>query len=546
MVEFITNNGISLDLDPSGSFEITIENPFFASDSIPSPWSTTVGFLPTRKNCREFGMIMAMMMEPSTTNIPADMYVNGFKMMSGTLIYDSIEDNIINYSFTAKSATDKLESIDISQNNVFPSEIKLYSKEFDAIRDGTNEAIKAPTLIIKGGAITSTTSIGLRGRYVNHPGMLISMLIPAVQMYQFIIDAFGDNIIIDNTILTDLRRLYMLCPYKPEPTDSVIGFKDLILKISDTMPKMSKLDMILGLSCIFGAHYYPDGDGYRLLSSEQLLHNSDIIDWGAKVSDTFSCSSDPATGFVMKYVDDSSENCYDGTKNDDAGIEKANSYFDVAISRKKPSEGEYIAVEHVPTQDIFSYTLQNVWGYDLFPTESLLRYNNAIDYKVKGSEESCEVSLPFKLVRPVPELVYIERGITRLMLAPIITPPSRGEERGSDVYIGIIDEGQMTDKGRVVVPVTGSQESGLNVYEDKNVGFNLSCPYSYNAALISYKMTRHQVVNVELNLSTKDVAGFRMYRRYRFAGREWLAKKISINVEVTSGRLKCSGEFAAI
>ena len=40
MIEIITINGVSLDLDPEGTFEIEMEQPLLDTEAVPVPYST--------------------------------------------------------------------------------------------------------------------------------------------------------------------------------------------------------------------------------------------------------------------------------------------------------------------------------------------------------------------------------------------------------------------------------------------------------------------------------------------------------------------------
>ena len=151
MIEIITINGISLDLDPKGTFEIEMEQPLLDTEAVPVPYSTAISFLPSHKNCNEFGYIPALMMEPTNQSIQADMYVNGFKMISGILIYESIEEGFVKYNFAAKDTIAKLENKDISENNFLGAVTPRQPGEFNLtnIRNGKNATVQAPLLVNK-------------------------------------------------------------------------------------------------------------------------------------------------------------------------------------------------------------------------------------------------------------------------------------------------------------------------------------------------------------------------------------------------------------
>ena len=567
MVEIITSKGVSLDLAPDSAFEIEMEQPLLDTEAVPIPYSTAISFLPTRKNCDEFNYIAALMLEPTNQSIQADIYVNGFKMCSGILIYESIEDGTIQYAFAAKDTIAKMENKDISENNFLGIVTPRQPGEFNLtnIREGYNETVQAPLLVNKNKVFASVLNAydasfkdGIKERYHNYPYDLDAIFTPAVRLYDFLIDEFGEKLTIDGSILTDLKKIYLLCPYKPNPTSAKNGF-GTIVDLNSTLPKINKLDLFKNLAKIFGASFYKDGDGFQLLRAGTVLAGSSVKDWSDKISDTYSSRPESPKGYILKFTDDSSDNTYDA-KNltsdiEDGDIATRTSYHDL-IWRDTPDIGAYSTRLHKPTGDIFSYTTVYIqdapkdYAVGIWPTDSLLRANNSVEYAAADSEDFFDNSIGFSLVRPVPDTVMnTETYDYELKVAPLITPPAIGEERGTTAIIGLIGERQMTDKGYVSVWVSDAGVFGLPVFNDKNLGFSLDPKAlfsKYHSRLALWLEKRRQVVTVDLNLTIEDIASFRMYDKVYFKGRQWLPVKLSVSVDVSSGTVTASGEFISI
>lgn len=564
MIEIITINGVSLDLDPEGTFEIEMEQPLLDTEAVPVPYSTAISFLPSQKNCNEFGYIPALMMEPTAQSIQADIYVNGFKMISGILIYESIEEGFIKYNFAAKDTIAKLENKDISENGFLGMVTSRQPGDFNLtnIRNGYNEVVQAPLLVNKNKVFASTLQAssdefkdGIKERYHNYPYDLDAIFTPAVRLYDFLIDEFGEKLVIDDSILTDLKKIYLLCPYKPNPTSAKNGFGS-IADLNSTLPKINKLDLFKNIAKIFGAAFYKDGDGYRLLRAGSVLYGATIKDWSGYISDVYSSRPEPPKGYVLKFDDDSSDNAYDA-KNltsdiEDGDIEERTSYHDL-IWRDTPSIGEYSTRLHKPTGDIFSYTTVYIEGTNtevprgIWPSDSLLRKCNNVEIKIEDSDDVFDNTVGFTLVRPVPDTVMNTANYQyELMVAPLITPPAIGEERGSSAIIGLIGEKQMTDKGYVSVWVSNAGSFGLPVFQDKSLEFSLD-PQAlfsrYHSMFARWLEKRRQVVTLDLNLPIEEIASFRMYQKVYFKGRQWLPVKLSVSVDVASGSIESSGEF---
>lgn len=556
MVEIITSDGISLDLDPGAVFDIELDNPLFESDSIFCPWSTSIGLLPSSRNCRVLGFMPELMVEPALQTVNVQILVDAVVIFTGKLIYESYEDGILYYTFTAKTIDGNFEEDDISDNGVFAGPIQIYktgsagrasySDEFSRIRRNEDTILKSPAIIINGAEMSGITMSNQILRYANHPALFSSTFIPAVQMRSLLDDFFSGSLAVHDAISNHLDVIFMLCQYKPEAAASSIGF-DSKIYINDTMPKISKADFIRGLADIFCAAYYQDGSIFRLIPFFVIAESAATLDWAERISDDFSLATDGKCGYTVTYDDDSSDNSYNGDDNGDEEtvIEKATSYFDVAVNRTAPEEGEYKAVVHVPTGDIYSYTKKHIQGsIDIYPTEIVSRKTGNIEIKVVGADSDEEKSIPFKLVRSVPELI-VTQSKSRFLVCPSVSLPSRGSERGSDIYVGVISNSQMTDKGITAVKSGGA--SGIETYKDDDSGFSItpSGLYKYHMDLRRWLSEPRQTVKASVNLRVQDIASFRFYEKVYFHGREWIVKKLSITVDVSSGGLECSAEFVS-
>ncbi len=564
MVEIITANGVSLDLAPDSTFEIEIEQPLLDTEAVPVPYSTAISFLPSRKNCNEFDYIDALMLEPTNQSIQADIYVNGFKMFSGILIYDSIEDGTIQYTFAAKDSITKLESKDISENN-FLGYITPRSPDgnYQQIRDNMHDKIKAPTLINKSAVMTTIQSnpkdpnliVEVPIRYHNFPGDYDSLFTPAVRLYDFLIDEFGSGLTIDDDILQDLQKIYMICPYKPTATSAPNGF-GTIIPMNETLPKINKLELFKNLAKIFGAAFYKDGEKFRLKRAGRILSSAPVVDWSDKISDEFSSRPGTPKKYILKFEDDSSDNAYNmndlASDLEDGDILKKSSYYNIFRTNVYAGEKSYTLL-HTPTGDIFSvfHVLPADIRYSDPPimADSVLRACNNVD-ATESDDDTFDNSISMAVVRPVPDTIIDESGsVLDLIVAPLITPPSIGEERGSMVLIGIISDGQMTDKGFIPVPTADSDVFGVPIFQDKDLGFSLDPTRlleKYHSEFAAWLEKRRQVVTVDLKLTTKDIASFRMYQKIYFKGREWIPLKISVSVNVASGSIDASGDFISM
>ena len=564
MIEIITINGISLDLDPEGQFEIEMEQPLLDTEAVPVPYSTAISFLPSQRNCNEFGYIPALMMEPTVQSIQADIYVNGFKMISGILIYESIEDGFIKYNFAAKDTIAKLENKDISENNflgiITP---RSPSGNYQEIRDNMYDVIKAPVMINKSAVMTTIQSdpkdanlkVEVPVRYHNFPNDYDSLFTPAVRLYDFLTDEFVSGLDIDDDILDDLKSLYLICPYKPTATSSTNGFGSLI-PMNETLPKINKLELFKNIAKIFGAAFYKDGESFKLKRAGNILKSAPVANWSDKIPDNFSSRPENPKRYILKFEDDSSDNVYNSddlsADLDDGDILKKTSYYDIFRTNVQAGKKSYTLL-HAPTGDVFSVfhavTAEKRYSDPPMMADSVLRACKDVDAP-NSDGDVFDNSISLSVVRPVPDTIIDSDGsVLDLIVAPLITPPSIGEERGSMAMIGIIGNGQMTDKGYISVPTADSDTFGIPVFQDNYLGFSLDPTAlfkKYHSEFAAWLEKRRQVVTVDLMLTTKDIASFRLYQKVYFKGREWIPVKISVSISIASGSIEASGDFISV
>lgn len=102
MVRILTKDFTELDLTKGFEFQIEMENPMLEEDHIPSAFSTQISFPPSPVNRRVFGYTPAMFLAPNVKRLEASVWIGGVPFVSGTLVYDGIEDGCLMYTFTEK------------------------------------------------------------------------------------------------------------------------------------------------------------------------------------------------------------------------------------------------------------------------------------------------------------------------------------------------------------------------------------------------------------------------------------------------------------
>ena len=102
MVRILTKDYTELDLTKGFEFQIEMENPMLDEEHIPSAFSTQISFPPSPVNRKVFGYTPAMFLAPNVKRLEASVWIGGVPFVTGTLVYDGIEDGCLMYTFTEK------------------------------------------------------------------------------------------------------------------------------------------------------------------------------------------------------------------------------------------------------------------------------------------------------------------------------------------------------------------------------------------------------------------------------------------------------------
>ena len=102
MVRILTKDYTELDLTKGFEFQIEMENPMLDEEHIPSAFSTQISFPPSPVNRKVFGYTPAMFLAPNVKRLEASVWIGGVPFVTGTLVYDGIEDGCLMYTSTEK------------------------------------------------------------------------------------------------------------------------------------------------------------------------------------------------------------------------------------------------------------------------------------------------------------------------------------------------------------------------------------------------------------------------------------------------------------
>lgn len=565
---------LRLELDPDNTFEITHEHPMLDTTHTPVPFSTSISFPLSERNKLVFGFLGgAMMLEPSVKSLEVDIHIGGFRMLSGVLLYEGFEDGLLKYSFSGRNLEEDWNAKIWTQVNPLTSTIPAaYTTtrklEFiRAIKEGTH-FLAAPLLINKDAteytvyeACNWAEKVEHSIKFHNWPGQDNVIFTPTFRV-QLLLEKILKNTILDDAILPAYRQLAIIAQYKPDGNYNEIGIPLLAgYDCQNMLPDITVYNLIQNLARIFCAAIYKDGDSLRLIAAKTILEDPDFVDWSGKISDVASFSREASTSYVLKFSNSDEENVYD-LKNlsedlDDGDIITAESFLKVikGLGRNSAADEDteevlegFKAVRHGVSQDIYSgrYTLLARPYNAHFPVCDLIYHHNpVVDTSVSESGESFDNSIDFNLVRCLPECAIRQEGGYSYRMCPVIEPATIGSARGNDVYIGILTNNQLVDKGLSFA----ANASAFNNTPDEDCGLSLAPDALYEAyhrEFAEWLATDRQVISVDLNLSPLDIVNFRPYRKVLLKNRLWLVKKLSLTMSASSELIKASGEFISL
>ena len=588
MVRILTKDFTELDLTKGFEFQIEMENPMLEEDHIPSAFSTQISFPPSPVNRRVFGYTPAMFLAPNVKRLEASVWIGGVPFVSGTLVYDGIEDGCLMYTFTEKVV--ELEG------KIWDQEIL----EFD-VRNGvpSSDLFSTPLLIRKSGVALhpyegtirslgpqDTTKRTYQTKYLNYVSSYetfdYSTFTPAVR-----VSTIMRNLPVDFPTRVSFITVEDLCVlgcYHEIIYDGVtrsslssetttrsdgsisqnnttlggIETGNYITDVAHCLPDITFANLIKNLCSIFGASCFAENYRLKIMFNTSILGSSPT-DWTDKINDDFATEEEPSQSYSFGYEEEESnldgntlqESIQNGTIaeiSDARGIEDILDCFD--------DKEEYKTVFCKQSGDIYSgrkytaYITQlgqedyvNMVPLSDAAYECDVLYTSGAISKHEPDNDSDEFSnkSDFTLVRCSPEKIFYGETARKYRMTPIIDVETGSSERSKKTYIGVMFNDQLISNGfacNVDLPLVSSLEA-LSITPaalwDK-----------YHKAFAEWLWKTRQRVSVDVNLSPIDLHNFRLYRPVYFKGRKWIVAKLSVTVAAGSEAVSTRGEFIEI
>lgn len=555
MIEIITGDGISLDIDPSTEFEIEIENPMLSDSHIPIAFSTSIAFLPTAKNKKAFGYMAAMLQEPKTKQLKASIHAGGIPLFYGRLEYDGIEDGKLNYTFAGRDIEDEwsgyIHELKHLSEPTFPNESygsiendKKY-KEMLQVQEGTMEADYALPMLINQDSITemehdssSSMTTGehydiLEIKYHNYYwGLHHAPVTPAVKVSS-ILSKVLERIEIDTDILPRLQKLAILALHRSRPLCNhglqQNGDRKLFLPIADMLPECSIYNLLTNILKMYCSVMFRDGQSFVIKSCNSVLLGAIKHIWDEKINSNITLTKEPRSSYTFTFSNDD-DNAYKPDSEESENSED----FDIidvwglksVIEEIEKSSTDYISIRDNKTKDMYSgksLTVKRASNTATLPSVDILLHHLSSFSPEKDEEQSFDNTVDFKCVKclPLHHAPFLIDN-TAYHLCPIVKPSAAGENRSTDVIIGCLLNGQLVDKGTAFVNGSNNEGSDENCSIDPDALFQ-----KYHTLFKQWLSKERKIISADVALSLPEIASLRMYDKISISNQSFLIKKIS-------------------
>ncbi len=593
MIKIMTKDGISLDLAPDAEFVIEYNNPMMEDDRIPVPFSTSIALLPSATNCKVLQYLPALKLEPVVKKLAASLVFNGIPFLTGTLIYDGIEDGNLNYTFSGRDIENDwgmkiyeftgakyVAGVDKDGVAFPPVVLKDYTGYFVEELDDLSTLLEDDRKYPK---------VEARIKYGNFPltkgldAETYKRTVPAISAEKII----GEHLLFSTDILQLYPFIYILAQYCLDDTIS-----DNEADAFRNLPDITLVEFVQELAKMFCAAVFDCGDRFEMMSFESVSKRNAEMDWTGKVSDTFSGSFDVASGYLFAYGN-AEEDAFDSSEVVDVPNLAAAIFpygMEYNYTNKGVSDWER-TVRIKSTGDCLSVYCRAPQGsmvyggvYKNFLTVVLsgdiVFHNNLKVGQDVDAEEVEEVSCGFNLVKSLP-MVFTShydddkshsgsRIVCNLEQKVITTPivetvGGTDSARGTDIYIGLLNKGGLSGDGRYVdLPVRWylpevepyhlfPDDATIDTFADKTlIPEGSTEPISlrpgwlyehFHKRYAQWLSADRQVISCDVNLNEFDLVNFRMYKKVRLHGRDFFVKKLSVTLRAGSETMECSADF---
>ena len=580
MVRILTKDYTELDLTKGYEFQIEMENPMLDEEHLPSAFSTQISFPPSAVNRKVFGYTPAMFLAPNVKKLEASVWIGGVPFVSGTLVYDGIEDGCLLYTFTEKVAEldgkiweQELLKFNITSvptdNTIFETPL-LVNKQRVAdhpyAEDNVLEACRLKYYNFKDSSSKLPYNSFVPAVYVaailkgKPVDVLPDILGSSPDKYPLAIIGRYHEILFNDLHKNGSSRT-------PNSGRGAPGRVNSYTDIANFLPDITFAELLKNIGQIFCSVFYTENGRLVMKSAASILGSAEVVDLDGKISDDFSSEIESSMEYSFGYQKEDSDNFnIDNLEKNIADGEIVSQENFVITDLLSKFKDDYTAVFCEETKDVYSGRRYKVktgtktetyyedvqqgetWVTvektrvvdvykDFYDSDVIYQGCNTGDSPADDDSDSFSNVSDFTAVRCVPEVTM---DSTRM--APIIDPSGADDDRDKKTYIGIIHfDGSLVSNG-CFAALTKSDA----MMQRKGSITPGGLWDKYHKAFAEWIGKTRQRVAVDVNLSPIDLHDFRLYRPVYFKGRKWVVAKLSVTVAAGSEAVSARGEFIEI
>ncbi len=607
MIKILTSDGTSLDLVPGAEFVLEYDNPIMEDDRIPVPFTTSIAFLPSQRNCAMLEYLPALKLEPGVRALSATLEFDGIPFLRGTLTYDGIEDGRLNYTFAGRSLEDdwsvKLHDLKIATFNYqmavgnstppdglfFPPIIR---KDYTGYYVQGNDTI---ALEMEFDNKYPQTECAVK--YCNFPGEAVGMMdsgyqkpIPAIRVSKIL----AGRMSLSDDISYIAEYMYVLAIYG---TGWFLTKYDIIYstpEAAEGLPDITLLEFVQNLAKIFCGAVFEDGGMLSLKSLFRVFNAKAAEDWTGKVSDIFTSEKEAANSYSFAYAntpDEEFDKSVALNRNYPNLTACLYNYFGPvytsgtlyapwSYTANIESTGDYLSAQGIDlkvrvnlSSGSYQDTVQVISAHDI------AWHNNPKMKNVVGDSDEVDNSTDFNLVKCTPAVLTRkesdsisgdQRSVNgfsqRFVMAPILEITNgQDAKRGADVYVGISPDGlQLTDYRALKTTPPSSHPTStseidkiddatiaLTRYAAKRFGSTPSLKpgwlfEQFHKPYYEWLAKDRQLLSCDVNLTAIDLQNFRMYNKVLIHKRAFFIKKLSVTFTAGAEGFECEADFVSV
>lgn len=575
MVEFITSDGIHVDLVPDQELSLSIENAMFSNDRIPVAWSTDVELPVSPTNSTLFGYIGAMLLPEQRREINVAMYIDAIPAMTGKLKLTGVSEGKLQASFVGVSIEDSLSG-NLQDASFarweFGSAIAGQRPLFDEIMEGaaqnTRDDFALPLMVRESEKDTADNYVAnsLIGsieyedfgiKYLNSPKY--NFVTPVVKLAYILRTAFSD-VRVDELYSGYFEKIGIVAPYRKNsastldgkynlPTDGVDdGPLNFVLDLADSMPDVSLEDFVKNMLAAFCATIFIHRGVTQMKSNRAIIQDESFVDWSQKISDNVEIEFED--GQIYEYG-------FSGVSDDELSAE-VKDYNTISDCFNAPDD---TFVRCLDTGDIYrkiqrpyisGHGSQTFYanGLDLARQDSMIPPTQ--DSQSDSSIDTFSATSNWVPVKCIPYVFNYSLDMINWfdgVMLPIVNDPTVGGTRPTTVQFGLLQDGAVGQEYVPAVQLTSNGYIGgmLGLFSPANPPLNLAGDNGlyvrFHKDFQSWLKKDKTVYKIDVNLSAADIANLQIWKKVMLFNRLFFIKTLSITLNTTKDYIRTEADL---